>query len=540
MKAMENHILRRTMAWAAISLLFTPHVLADEGDSIRTVTPLFPPVVIDDEVPPANPEDAVSLLERESGTDSVSRDGSQNSFPVDDNIKVGTPGTGCGVSPTGAATWTLTFDAPVGAGGLMPDAGLAYNSQAGNGIAGWGVSVTGISVITRGIRTPYYDNMVRGIGYDGNDALFLDGRRLLLSSGSAGTTGAVYVPEGDPYTTVTVTQSSSAAGPLTFEVVSPDGIVIRYGATDNSRVEFTNGAGQTRVLSWYVSSKDDPNANYMEYTYMQDHLTLYPTRISYGKNRTAGTGADNSIRFTYSGVEAGTIRTFVAGGVRGGVYKCLTEVRTMTGENVYRKYTLDYNPFLDSSRVRFERLVAVTVRNGAGEQLFPVVLDWNAVGNHEREVESFPFSMSSAHPGATILDSLFMAADMDGNGLADIIRLSKVRTDRIQTGYAYVHLASMGPDGLQYASTPHRIETGVLYDKGSQACVMGGKSVADLDGDGLSDVLVALYHVYGSERRVTFNPYGRRQHHPRPHGHPEPGQRHAHGRYGRHRRQRNR
>ncbi len=227
--------------------------------------------------------------------------------------KVGTPATETSVSPMGAATWSMVFDMPTGVGGFTPTVGLAYSSQSGNGNAGWGVGISGISCISRGMKSLHFDGLVRGVKYDANDALFLDGRRLLLSSGTEGTTGAIYVPEGDPYTTVKILSSNTTTGPLSFEVTSPDGMVSQYGSTANARLYLTVN-GYTRVHSWYISRVVDPHGNYADYTYMQDHLTVYPESITYGKNTHTGTGADNSIQFTYMDVPVSTVRTYVIGG----------------------------------------------------------------------------------------------------------------------------------------------------------------------------------------------------------------------------------
>ena len=53
------------------------------------------------------------------------------------------------VSPLGAATYTIPIECPQGLPGMTPQVAITYNSQAGNGVAGYGCSISGISVITR-------------------------------------------------------------------------------------------------------------------------------------------------------------------------------------------------------------------------------------------------------------------------------------------------------------------------------------------------------------------------------------------------------
>lgn len=88
--------------------------------------------------------------------------------------KVGTPKGSFNVSSTGAATYQLTFDAPYG-GKLTPKIGIAYNSQSGGGIVGYGCEITGLSVITRGRKNLYYDEKTSGVTYKADDAYYMDG-----------------------------------------------------------------------------------------------------------------------------------------------------------------------------------------------------------------------------------------------------------------------------------------------------------------------------------------------------------------------------
>ena len=155
-------IATKGLLWIAIALTIPVQSYADEDDSIRTIKPLFDPVVVKDTVPDISncPDIGKSV---DSDTKSV-RSGN--------TCKVGTPSTEATVSPMGAAVWSITFDTPPGVGGMMPSVGLAYSSQSGVGNAGWGMSISGVSSITRGTKTLYHDGVVRGVKYDTGDALF--------------------------------------------------------------------------------------------------------------------------------------------------------------------------------------------------------------------------------------------------------------------------------------------------------------------------------------------------------------------------------
>ncbi len=88
------------------------------------------------------------------------------------------------VSGTGAATFSIPIDVPPGVGGMQPSLAIAYNSQAGNGVAGWGCNISGISVITRVPKTIYHDGVAKGVAHIKSDEYALDGQRLIYAGGS--------------------------------------------------------------------------------------------------------------------------------------------------------------------------------------------------------------------------------------------------------------------------------------------------------------------------------------------------------------------
>jgi Salmonella virulence plasmid 65kDa B protein len=86
------------------------------------------------------------------------------------------------VSPTGAATYKVPIALPPGIAGMVPNLALVYSSQGGNGIAGQGWDLTGLSMIHRCAKTRPEDGYAQPVtmsGWDpGDDGICLDGKRL--------------------------------------------------------------------------------------------------------------------------------------------------------------------------------------------------------------------------------------------------------------------------------------------------------------------------------------------------------------------------
>jgi hypothetical protein len=90
------------------------------------------------------------------------------------------------VTPSGAAAYTVPIECPSGINGQQPQISLVYNSQGGNGIAGWGFNIAGLSAITRAPQTIYSDGTTSGIKNTSVDKYALDGNRLVVVSGVYG------------------------------------------------------------------------------------------------------------------------------------------------------------------------------------------------------------------------------------------------------------------------------------------------------------------------------------------------------------------
>jgi hypothetical protein len=100
--------------------------------------------------------------------------------PTGNSTEVGITEGQLSVSLTGGATYSIPISVPPGINGVVPQISLTYNSQGGNGMAGYGWNIAGISAITRIPSTKFHDNDSDQVDFDASDRFALDGQRLIL------------------------------------------------------------------------------------------------------------------------------------------------------------------------------------------------------------------------------------------------------------------------------------------------------------------------------------------------------------------------
>lgn len=176
---------------------------------------------------------------------------------------VGRIGGEPGVNATGAATYTVPINVAAGMNGLRPAIALTYNSQSGDGAAGVGWTLTGLSAITRCPLSPAVDGRYQGVRYGWQDRYCLDGQPLILVSGSYGREGAEYRTEIHGYEKIT-SHYSWNSGPLYFEVRHPNGLLYRYGNDSDSLIE---AAGTAEVRAWALNEVTDKHGQKMTFSY---------------------------------------------------------------------------------------------------------------------------------------------------------------------------------------------------------------------------------------------------------------------------------
>ena len=205
--------------------------------------------------------------------------------------------------------------------------------------------MSGLSAITRAAKDIYHDGAAKGLTHQADEAYYLDGQRLIYHSGTAGQEGAVYYPESDPFTKVRVhgTYNSTTANTW-FEVEAANGMKYSYGNPAPGRLNYSVDSSP-RIHAWYLNLVEDPQGNYMTYTYSNYDYVMYPASITYGGNKHESTGLQHRIIFSYES-RSDSKPFSIDGNVQGKMSQRLKSIRSFTGNSTFRIYDLQYKVHL--------------------------------------------------------------------------------------------------------------------------------------------------------------------------------------------------
>jgi RHS repeat-associated protein len=209
------------------------------------------------------------------------------------------------VSHDGSAQYSVPLWVPAGRGAVTPQLSLSYSSRGGNGLLGVGWSLGGLSTISWCGRTMAQDGYTDGGNFDGQDALCLDGNRLVPIS-PQGLPVREYRTEQETFTRIIAYETQDNV-PNFFKVFTKDGKILTFGGSAEARAQpyllmgsplpepsLVRVPGAPRATTaWALDRIEDRNGNaaIVEYTRTEGDAAglwwtqIRPSRIRYAPNR---------------------------------------------------------------------------------------------------------------------------------------------------------------------------------------------------------------------------------------------------------------
>jgi len=344
---------------------------------------------------------------------------------------------------TGTAIYGVPIAVPEGSGGFKPALKLIYSGGNGNSSLGFGWSMP-LPRIQRQTDKglPRYDGSDTYIYNDGGTSEELvplaDGSYRLKNEGA-------------------FIRATKVGGG--WEVHTKGGIIYRLGTLSASRIK---DAANTRTFAWNINEAEDTNGNRIAYEWFADGNQLYLSKITYNDY---SSDVALEVAFTYesrSDALADYRATFpIVTALR------MTKIDVRRGGRLVRSYRLEYAKEVATS---LSRLSAITLVGSDGAtSMPPVVFDYTQFTPADQPV----VEMQNA-PGRALNDPNNALVDLNGDSLPDFISTS--------TGD---HRYYINEDGVSWSA-----QFGMAASP-SYELSQDGVRLADLTGDGISDLVVA-------------------------------------------------
>lgn len=353
------------------------------------------------------------------------------------------------VNSTGQLQYVLPIDLPKGIKNVSPNIALTYSSNSGNGIAGYGWSISGITAITRSGKTIEKDNELEKIKLGNSDYFSFNGQRLILKSGVYGYDGAEYVTE--KYSNIKIRSLGSIStsipgweGPLGFEVTFEDGSQAWYGTNS------VNDWKSRTPLEYNITKWKDSQGNVIIYDYEQENNVSFINSIKWGGNETLNKPNINEISFIYT-IRDIREQSFIED-VEFIQKKLLSSVIVKSQNSQFKKYNINY--FKNGSNYQF--VDSITEYNSNNEPANPVTFTYPNFNSSSLEYGILPNNAES-------FDNVKFTGDFNGDSYLDFLMINgalklgafddnfvNINTNKIFSSKAKVVQTLIDTDGQVY------------------------------------------------------------------------------------------
>jgi RHS repeat-associated protein len=398
------------------------------------------------------------------------------------------------VSASGAATYDIPINVLPGINGMAPQIAINYTSQGGNGMLGWGWSLSGLSTISRVSQNVYSDEFAEELSLGTDDRFSLNGNRLVVTSGTYGAEASLYRTETESFVIVKAHVSNVNNGPDWFEVVDKNGTTFKYGsATGRVVVDRKN-------FSWQLDYVQDVNGNYMQYTYENTGPVSCIKKIEYGRNINDNTLVTNTVEIYYE--TRADVMQFKVLQNTATIDKIINRIRVARGNMDYRNFTFEY------AKDIYSRLVKINLTNNKSETVNSTIIKWGTFNNAIALNNNVTAKTSNqSYFGVNTDNQYYTSYDVNNDGKSDLIGLHPNYTDyNTIKGSAYEVYSNKSDDdkNIQFSNggipfiTYYDMSYDDVYSKSH------GTSIFDLDKNGTIDYINPVF-VHASDNTIYFD-----------------------------------
>lgn len=334
-------------------------------------------------------------------------------FVTAQSTEVGVTEGELSVSLSGGANYSIPIAVPPGINGVVPQISLTYNSQGGNGAAGYGWNIAGVSIISRIPSTKFHDGVIDPVDFNSLDRFALDGQRLIVKNETSAVYGAdKTIYETESFSNIKITSfgvhtSGANYGPSYFVVEYPDGSKAYYGNSSDSR----------SVTDWAITYWENPQGVRISYNYSTVNNVLDIVSIKYGSTTTAT--PINEIKFKY--VTRKRPEQSFTGGLSIIKNTILKEINVVGNGVGFRNYVLEP----EETSLGYQRLKSITEKSGDNSKSYnPTTFTYETTVSDVPLIIAQPATLGIS--GIDYTNTDYISGDFDNDGKTDVLLFSRI------------------------------------------------------------------------------------------------------------------
>ncbi|MGI9650399.1 RHS repeat-associated core domain-containing protein [Chryseobacterium sp. RLHN22] len=316
------------------------------------------------------------------------------------------------VNQGGQLQFTLHIDLPKGLKEVSPNISLVYQSNSGNGLAGYNWNISGVTSILRTGKTIEKDGELKAIQLDDSDYYSFNGQRLILKSGTYGGDGAEYVTE--QYSNIKIKSLGSfnpiyvqMKGPVAFEVTFEDGSTASYGSYQYTGSQSLYNA--TTPSEYNITRWRDAQGNTIYYKYIQNGNVAVLSSIQWGGNDVINKPNLNEIIFDY--VDRNLNEQSHVGGISFSQTKILKDITVKSNNLQYKKYVITHS----NNPSGYQLISSITEYNSSNEPANPVSFTYTTPSSAQIDY----YGVLSNNPDS--FDDIKFSGDFNGDSYVDFL-----------------------------------------------------------------------------------------------------------------------